>query len=142
MRLITLNAVCLDKSSEAYRPIRISRMHEVYVSGQYLHLIISCLCHDYYNLNRTTSEFNKLGLGCAFIGVLVLFAFFNHSSPDSWSKTKINWDSIEKTLASDNGLNGYSQETVALIIIWILLMIAGSYLLVHIHFRVLREEKR
>lgn len=93
-------------------------------------------------MNRTGNEFNKLGLGCAFIGVLVLIAFLSHGNSDFWSKTKINWDSIEKTLTNDNSVNGYNQETVALIIIWILLMIAGSYLLVHIHFKVLREEKQ
>jgi hypothetical protein len=73
---------------------------------------------------------------------LVLFAFLNHGSADFWSNTKINWSSIEKALTNENSTNNYSQETAALIIIWIILMIAGSYLLVHIHFRVLREEKQ
>ena len=119
-----------------------NQVHEVYVSTRYLQLDKSCLWYNYSNLSNAINEFNKLGLACAFIGILVLFASFNHASSDFWSNTKINWDAIEKPITNGGGPAGYSQETLALIILWVILMMAGSFLLVHIHFRVLREEKR
>jgi hypothetical protein len=93
-------------------------------------------------LSRAVNEFNKLGIGFAFIGVLVLFAFLSHGNSDFWATNKINWDTIEKSLTNDGGASSYSPETIALILVWILLMMVGSYLLIHIHFRALREEKR
>jgi hypothetical protein len=93
-------------------------------------------------LIAAVKEFNKLGLACAFIGILILFLSFNHDRSDVWSNTKINFDTMEKTLTNGNGSAGYSQETMALVILWVLLMLVGSFLLVHIHFRVLKEEKR
>jgi len=92
-------------------------------------------------LSTVVKEFSKLGLICAFIGVLVLFASFNSGNSGFGPNPKINWGDMEKTLTNGSGSNGYSQDTMALVIFWVLLMIAGSYLLVHIHFRVLREEK-
>jgi NADH:ubiquinone oxidoreductase subunit 5 (subunit L)/multisubunit Na+/H+ antiporter MnhA subunit len=92
-------------------------------------------------LRRTITEFNKLGLVCAFIGILILFAFLNHDTSNFWSKSQINWSEIEKSLTKDS-LGSYSQETMMLVVVWVALMVIGSYLLVHIHFRLPREENR
>ena len=95
-----------------------------------------------FYLSRKGNEFNKLSFSFAIIVILVLFASFNHDSSNFWSNTKISWDASEKTITNGSGSTGYSQDTVDLIIFWVLVMISGSFLLVHLHFRVLREEKR
>ncbi|MDE1726772.1 MAG: hypothetical protein KGH89_05850 [Thaumarchaeota archaeon] len=93
-------------------------------------------------MSKKVREFSKLGLGCAFIGILVLFAFLNHNSSGFWPTNQISWNTIEKTLRNDTSVDGSAQEYAVLMAAWILLMVIGSYLFVHIHFRVLREEKR
>lgn len=93
-------------------------------------------------MSKATNEYNKLGIVFAFIGVLLLFSFLNHDSTNFWSSTKINMSTIEKTLVSDGSTGNYNQETIALIGLWIILMIIGSYLLIHIHFKVLSKERQ
>ena len=93
-------------------------------------------------MSKAVNEYNKLGIVFAFIGVLLLFSFLNHNSTDFWSNTKINMSTIEKTLANDGSTGNYNQETLALIGLWIILMIIGSYLLIHIHFKVLSKERQ
>ena len=93
-------------------------------------------------MSKAVNEYNKLGIVFAFIGVLLLFSFLNHNSVDFWSSTKINMSTMEKTLVNGNGISNYNQETIALIGLWIILMIIGSYLLILIHFKVLSKERR
>ena len=93
-------------------------------------------------MSKAVNEYNKLGIVFAFIGVLLFFSFLNHSSTDFWSNTKINMNTIEKTLANDGSTSNYNQETIALIGLWVILMIIGSYLLIHIHFKVLSKERQ
>lgn len=51
-------------------------------------------------------------------------------------------NAMEKTLVNDGSASNYNQETIALIGLWIILMIIGSYLLIHIHFKVLSKERQ
>ena len=71
-----------------------------------------------------------------------LFALSNPSNSSFWPSKPIS-DSNSVVKDSSDGKNSdYDQTTMALIVVWVLLMILGSYLLIHIHFKVLKEERR
>ncbi len=73
------------------------------------------------------------------IGFAIL-AMSDHTSSITWPSTQITWtDAIKSTLTKD--IN-YDNATLFLIGVWVALIILGGYLLTHIHFKILKEERR
>ncbi len=73
------------------------------------------------------------------IGFAIL-AMSDHTSSIAWPNTKIPWTgAIESTLAKNVN---YDANTLLLIGIWVVLIGLGGYLLTHIHFKILKEERR
>ena len=72
----------------------------------------------------------------------ILFALSNPNNSSFWpSKPISDSNSIVKDSSGENN-HDYDKTTMTLIVVWVLLMILGSYLLIHIHFKVLKEERR
>ena len=83
---------------------------------------------------------NKIGLVLTLVMGFAILAMSDHSSSIAWPNAQINWtDAIESTLAKNIS---YDNTTLLLIGVWVSLIILGGYLLTHIHFKVLKEERR
>ena len=71
---------------------------------------------------------------------LAILAMSDHTNTIAWPNAKITLtNAIESTLAKN--IN-YDSTTLILIGVWVTLIILGGYLLTHIHFKVLKEERR
>lgn len=83
---------------------------------------------------------NKIGLILTLVMGFAILAMSDHSGSIAWPNSQISWtDAIESTLAKNVN---YDHTTLLLIGVWISLIALGGYLITHIHFKVLKEERR
>lgn len=83
---------------------------------------------------------NKIGLALTLVIGFAILAMSDHTSSVAWPNAQIGWtDAIESTLTKDINYDG---TTLLLIGVWVALIALGGYLLTHIHFKVLREQRK